>query len=189
MLPASVALQFRITLSQVDRGIDRVQSLIVERHRTETREHLILRLIAWCLFYDDQLRFGPGVLASRAADLWAHDAAEHPTIWVECGDADADGLRKMIQHNRGVAVHVLFSEVERRDHFLHQIAELKRRPPELDDMGIWLVDAALVAALAVNEERRQRWTVTVVGDHLYIATDDLTIDSVLERTTPPSGSP
>src|SRR6266704_1501844 len=98
MLPASVTLQFRIALSHVDRGIDRVQSLIIDSHRSETREHLILRVLAWCLFHDDALRFGPGVLAHGAADLWALDAGERPTIWVECGDADADRLRKMIQH-------------------------------------------------------------------------------------------
>jgi uncharacterized protein YaeQ len=187
MLPASLALQFRIALSHVDRAIDRVQSIIVERHRSETREHLILRIIAWCLFYDDELRFGPGVLASRAADLWAHDAAERPTIWVECGEADADALRKMVQHNRGVVTQVLFSEVERRDDFLRQLAGLKRRPPELDTMGIWLIDAELVAALAASDERRQHWTVTIVGDHIYIQTEALTIDGALERSTPPPG--
>jgi len=186
MLPASVAVKFRITLSHVDRGIDRVQSIIVDRHRLETPEHLILRVIAWCLFHDDELRFGPGVVASRAADLWAHDSADHPTIWVACGDADADDLRKMIQHNRGVVVQALFSDVARRDHFLAHIAELKRRPPELDAMGIWLVDHALVAALAASEERRQRWTVTIVGDHLFVEADRLTIDSALERSTPPA---
>ena len=188
MLPASVALQFRITLSHVDRGIDRVQSLIVERHRLETREHLILRVIAWCLFHDDELRFGPGVVASRAADLWAHDGADRPTIWVACGDADADDLRKMIQHNRGVVVQALFSDVERRDHFLAQIAELKRRPPELEAMGIWLVDANLVAALSANEERRQRWTVTIVGDHLFVEAEGLTVDCALERSSPLAAS-
>jgi len=185
MLPASVALQFRITLSHVDRGIDRVQSIIVEQHRLEAREHLILRVIAWCLFHDDQLRFGPGVLASRAADLWAHDPSEKPTIWVECGEADADSLRKMVQHSRGVVVQVLFVEAERRDHFLAQLGELKRHPPELAEMGIWLVDGALVAALAASEQRRQHWTVTIVGDHLFVTADGLTIDCALERSTAP----
>src|SRR6266700_978349 len=185
MLPASVSLQFRITLSHVDRGIDRVQSIIVDRHRLESREHLILRVIAWCLFHDDELRFGPGVVASRAADLWAHDAADKPTIWVVCGDADADDLRKMIQHNRGVVVHALFSEVARRDHFLQQFAQLTRRPPELEAMGIWLCDHELVAALAASDEWRQRWSVTIVGDHLFVAAEAVTVDCALERSMPP----
>jgi uncharacterized protein YaeQ len=185
MLPAATALQFRIVLSHVDRGIDRVQSIIVERHRAETIEHLMLRVVAWCLFYDDELRFGPGALARGAPDLWAHDAAERPTIWVECGDADADGLRKMIQHNRGVVVHVLFSARPRRDQFLHELAGLRRRPPELDTIGIWTVDPELIAALAASDERRQRWAVTVVGDHIYVEADGVNVDSALERSAAP----
>lgn len=185
MLPASVTLHFRIALSHVDRAIDRVQSFIVESHRSETMEHLMLRVVAWCLFYDDELRFGPGVQAHGAADLWAHDAAEQPTVWVEVGDADADKLRKMVQHSRGVRVGVLFSDSERRDHFLVQLAGLKKHPPELADMGIWLVAPELVSALARDDARRQRWLVTIVGDHLYIETDSVTIDSALERSTPP----
>ena len=175
MLPASIALHFRIALSHVDRAIDRMQSFIVETHRSETMEHLMLRVLAWCLFYEDDLRFGPGVLAHGAADLWAHDGAEQPTVWVECGDADADKLR----------VGVLFSESERRDHFLAQLAGLKKHPPELAEMGIWLVDSELVATLARDEAARQRWSVTIVGDHLYVETDTVTIDCALERSTPP----
>ena len=45
MLPASIALHFRIALSHVDRAIDRMQSFIVETHRSETMEHLMLREI------------------------------------------------------------------------------------------------------------------------------------------------
>jgi uncharacterized protein YaeQ len=185
MLPASVALHFRITLSHVDRAIDRVQSIIVERHRTETTEHLMLRVLAWCLFHDDQLQFGPGVLAHGAADLWARDPAERPTIWIEVGDGDADKLRKMVQHSRGVQVAVLFSDVERRDHFLAQLAALKRHPPELAEMGIWRLDPELVATLASNEAGRQRWVVTIVGDHLYVETDTVAVNCPLERSTPP----
>ncbi len=185
MLPASVALHFRIALSHVDRAIDRVQSFIIESYRSETTEHLMLRVLAWCVFHTDDLRFGPGVLAHGAADLWAHDGAERPTVWIECGDADADKLRKMIQHSRGVRVGVLFSDRERRDRFLVQLAGLKRHPPELAEMGIWLCDPALVSTLASDEGRRQRWSVTIVGDHLYVQTDAVTVDCALERSTPP----
>lgn len=185
MLPASIALHFRIALSHVDRAIDRMQSFIVESHRSETMEHLMMRVLAWCLFYDDELRFGPGVLAHGAADLWAHDPGEQPTVWVECGDADPDKLRKMIQHSRGVRVGVLFSDRARRDHFLAQLAGLKKHPPELADMGIWLLDPELVATLARDEAARQRWSVTIVGDHLYVETDAVTVDCALERSTPP----
>jgi uncharacterized protein YaeQ len=186
MLSSSTApTQFRIALSHVDRGIDRVRNVIVERYRTETAEHLILRVLAWCLFYDDELAFGAGPAARGAADLWAQDATGRATIWVECGDADAEALRKVVQHSREVAVQVLFSDRTRRDALLGQLAELKRRPPELDAMGIWMVAPDLVAALAARDEQRQRWAVTVVGDHLYIECEGTSVDSELERSAPP----
>ena len=185
MLSASTALHFRIALSHVDRAIDRVRSVIIDRDREEAPEHLILRVLAFCLFYDDELRFGPGPTVRAAADLWARDAVDKPTIWVDCGAADADELRKMIQHNRGVAVHVLFCDPARRDAFLAGIAELRRRPPELEALGIWTVDAELVAALAAGDELRQRWSVTVVEDHLYVEHDGHNVDCPLTRTAVP----
>jgi uncharacterized protein YaeQ len=177
--------QFRIALSHVDRAIDRVRSIIVERHRLETAEHLILRVLAWCLFYDDELGFGAGMEARGAADLSAHDPTGKTTIWVECGDANAEELRKVVRHSRGVALHVLFNDRARRDELLAELAAITDRPAELDAMGIWYVDPALVAELAARDEQRQRWAVTIVGDHLYVECDGLSVDSELERSTPP----
>jgi uncharacterized protein YaeQ len=185
VLSAAPALHFRIALSHVDRGIDRVRNVIVERHRLETAEHVVLRVLAFCIFYEDELRFAPGQAARGSADLWARDAGDKPTVWVDCGDADADELRKMIQHNRGVAVHVLHCEPARRDALLAQIAALKRRPPELDAIGIWTVDAALVAELAARDDLRQRWSVTIVADHVYVEHDGRNVDCALERTQVP----
>jgi uncharacterized protein YaeQ len=186
MLSSAPALHFRIALSHVNRGIDRVRNVIVERDRLESAEHLILRVLAFCLFFDDELRFGPGLGARGAADLWARDATGKPTIWIDCGVADADELRKMVQHNRGVAVHVLFNEAARRDAFMEQMTELKRRPPELDAIGIWTVDGALVGELAASDDLRQRWSVTIVEDHLYVETDGRTVDCALERVSAPA---
>jgi uncharacterized protein YaeQ len=181
----SVPMQFRIALTNVDRALDRVQKVIVDRQASESAEHLVLRVLAWCILYDDDLRFGPGVSARNAADLWAHDANDKPTIWIECGDADAAALRKVMVHNRGIRVHVLFSDPERHADFLRQIADLDRRPAGFDEMTIWKVDPAFVAALASHDQLRQRWDATIVEDHLYIDCDGTHLESELLRTHPP----
>jgi uncharacterized protein YaeQ len=181
----SVPLQFRISLSHVDRRIDRVQNVIVERHASESAEHLTLRVLAWCLFYDEDLRFGPGLAARNAADLWALDPTGKPTIWIECGAADPDELRKVILHNRGVAVRVLFSQAAPRQEFMAQAAEIKRRPREFDEMNVCSVDEGLVSALAGRDEQRQRWSVTVVEDHLYVENEDVSLDCEISCSAPP----
>ena len=46
---------------------------------------------------------------------------------------------------------------------------------------VWTIDRALVAELAAREDRRQRWSVTVVGDHFYIDADGKTLDGPLTQ--------
>lgn len=189
MTLGSIPMQFRIALTNVDRALDRVQKVIVDRHPTETAEHLVLRVLAWCIVHEDELRFGPGVSARNAPDLWAHDATDKPTLWIECGDADAAALRKVMVHNRGVRVHVLFSDPDRHAEFLRQIEALDRRPDGFDALVIWRLDAGLVSGLARHEATRQRWSVTIVEDHLYIDCDGTHHESELHRMFPPPEGP
>jgi hypothetical protein len=51
-------------------------------------------------------------------------------------------------------------------------------PPE-----IWTIDRAFVQALAAREERRQKWAVTIVGDHVYIDVDGRTLNGAVARVT------
>ncbi len=51
-----------------------------------------------------------------------------------------------------------------------------------NSIEVWRVDPTLVAGLAESTERRQKWAVTVVGDHLYIEVDGVSRDGALERS-------
>jgi uncharacterized protein YaeQ len=178
----STRLEYRITLNQVDRGVDVEESVIVARHPSETDEHVVLRLCAWCLLHEERLAFGPGLSTPDAADLWAHDLTGQLTTWIECGAADGERLRKVVQHHPGIAVHVVLDDPRRRDALAAELAAWKR-PPER--VTLWLVPRALVSALAARTERRQKWAVTVVGDHLYVDADGHTVDGELAVASPP----
>lgn len=180
MALAPVRREFRLTLSQVDRGRDLAETVIVGQHPSETGEHLILRLFAYCLFSEERLEFGPGLSTPDAADLWTHDLTGRLVSWIECGAAQADKLRKIILHHAGVAVHVLLCDERRREELLAELALLKGA----SGLTVWFVPRALVAELARSEERRQRWSVTVVGDHLYIEADGHTVDGEAIRCWP-----
>jgi uncharacterized protein YaeQ len=158
-------MEFRIALSHVDRGRDASESVIVGRHPSEASDHLILRVLAWCLLHDDGLAFADGLADPDQPDLWAHDLTGRVTRWIECGAAAGDKLKKVLQHNPGAAVDVVVADPRRERELREELATWKRVP---GDLTIWFLDPALVAALAANEQRRQRWTVTIVGDHLYV---------------------
>jgi uncharacterized protein YaeQ len=172
-------MEFRIALSNVDRGVERQETVIVGMHPSETQEHLTLRVLAWCLLTEERLEFGPGLSTPDAADLWAHDLTGALTVWIECGGADVEALRKIVQKHGHAQVHAVFGDARRRDELREAIAASGRKG--LDRIQLWLVDEALVRALAARQERRQRWSVTVVGDHFYIDADGASLDGEVTR--------
>lgn len=183
----STRMEFRVALSHVDREIEAAPTLIVAHHPSETFEHLVLRVLACCLFYEDRIEFGPGLSDPEAADLWARDLTGRLTLWVECGAADAEKLRRVVQHNAGAKVHALFAGDKRRRELGEQIAGMQRGGRALAQVELWTAPAELVAALAAREDRRRRWSVTIVGDHLYVEEDGVTVDGPLQREMAAAG--
>jgi uncharacterized protein YaeQ len=137
-------------------------------------------MLAWCLVNEERLEFGPGLSTPDSADLWTHDLTGRLTTWVECGSATADKLRKVQQHNPGVAVHVVLDDARRAQELTAELAGSKL-PRASTPPVLWTVDQALVAELAGRDERRQKWAVTVVGDHLYIDADGRALDGPVGR--------
>jgi uncharacterized protein YaeQ len=163
--------EYRITLSHVDRGRDVQETVLAARHPSETADHLTLRVLAWCLLNEDRLAFGPGLSDGEMADLWTHDLTGRLTTWVECGSATAEKVRKVALHNAGIATHVVLDDERRAAELAAELrddARLRRRGHALT---VWTIDPALVQALAARDDRRQKWTVTIVDGHLYVEAD------------------
>lgn len=177
----STRFEFRVALSNVDRGIDVQKSAIAARHPSETAEHLMLRVLAWCLLFDDRLEFGPGLCDPDAADLWTRDLTGQVTAWVECGTADADKVRHVLLHHGDATVHAVLADDRRRDELKAGVAGWKKPPRGRGGLCLWRVDRDLLVALAAREERRQAWNVTVVGGHMYVESDGQTFDGAVEQ--------
>jgi uncharacterized protein YaeQ len=177
--------EYRLTLSNVDRGREADEPVLLARHPSETQLHVTLRVLAWCLLHEDGLAFGPGLSTPDAADLWTHDLTGRLTTWVECGAIPGERLRKSLLHHAGAASHVILDDEKRTAELLAELATL-RWPRGTPAPMIWTLDGALTAALAAREERRQRWGVTIVGDHLYVDADGTTLDGAVTRVEAPT---
>jgi|SRR5580700_5394835 uncharacterized protein YaeQ len=178
----STRMDFRVELSHVDRNRQASERVVVARHPSESGDHVILRVLAYCIFHEEGLAFGPGLSDAEGADLWTRDPAGRITTWIECGAAPFERLKKIVQHNAGVAVHALFSDVRRRDELLEAARAPGARAGKVADaISVWTVEPMLVAALADKETRSSKWAVTIVGDHLYVEVDGATLDGALSR--------
>jgi uncharacterized protein YaeQ len=176
-------LEYRLTLSNLDRGAEAQTGLIVARHPSESAEHVTLRVLAWCLLHEERLELGPGLGEPDAADLWTRDLTGRLTTWVECGTADPEKIRKVLLHHGGAAVHAVLADPRRRDELLEGLASWKK-PPRGAELTVWTLPAALVAALAAREERRHSWTVTIVGGHVYLDADGVALDGAAQVLRP-----
>ncbi len=178
----STRLDFRIELSHVDRGREMSERVLVARHPSESMDHVVLRVLAYCLFHEEGLAFGPGLADVEGADVWTRDPSGRLSTWVECGAAPFEKLKKIVQHNAGIAVHALFSEARRRDELFEGARAAGPRANKVADaISVWSVDPRLVAALAEKEARSSKWAVTIVGDHFYVEVDGETLDGELTR--------
>ena len=173
-LPSS-RREYRIQLNQIDRAVELKETLVVAQHPSETDEHVTLRVLAWCLLAQEGIAFGPGLSTQDAPDLEVKDLTGRRTIWIECGAADAKELKRA--RNAGVEVHAVFSDEKRRAELIAELADYKRAA----EIETWLVDRALVTALAARQDRRQKWTVTVVGDHFYVEADGKNYEGAVTR--------
>lgn len=183
MALSSTRMEYRIALSHVDRGLDRALTVIAALHPSETAEHLALRVLAYCLLYEERIEFGAGLADPTAPDLWARDLTGQVTLWVECGAADGEKLRRVLQHNAGAAVHAVFSGDRRLRDLQDEVAGWTRAARGLERVTLWTLDAALVSGLAaaVDTGRRHQLSVTIVGDHFYVESDGQHVEGAAVR--------
>lgn len=180
-MPSPSPLQLRIALAHVDRGLDVVRKLIVDRDPDTAPEHVILRVLAWCLFHAEGLRIADGPPRKDVPDLSIVGLDGKAQAWFACHGADLEELRRIIVHNKGVDVRVLFDQQEPLDRILNQLRGMKKRPPGMEKLALWTIDREVAVQLAARPELRQRWAVTVVADHIYVDADGIKADSPLTR--------
>ncbi|OIO56897.1 MAG: hypothetical protein COX57_08195 [Alphaproteobacteria bacterium CG_4_10_14_0_2_um_filter_63_37] len=98
---------FKATLhiSDLDRGYYADHDLTLARHPSENDERLMVRLLAFALFAEENLQFTKGLSSDDEPELWQMDDTGAITLWIEVGMPDEKRIRKGC--NRGERAVVL----------------------------------------------------------------------------------
>jgi len=64
----------------------------IARHPSETEERMTVRLLAYALWYSEQLSFGRGLSDVDEPALWEKSLDDRVLHWIEVGQPDADRL-------------------------------------------------------------------------------------------------
>jgi uncharacterized protein YaeQ len=177
MALATTLYDFQIALANVDRGVEQQLAFKLARHPSETMERVWLKILAFCWLWEERLAFGPGLGDPDAPDLETRDYTNVVTRWVRVGRADPAKVQRAVDQNGNAKVCVLFESPARMTSFLTEAAEAKFSRVAKAELAA--VDAEFLKAVAEDESRRLKLTVTLSGDHFYIDRDGENLDGAL----------
>ena len=166
---------FDIDLADADRGVYESLALRVARHPSESEEYLLTRVLAYALEFADGIEFSRGLSTPDEPAISVRDATGSLRAWIEIGTPDAARLHKASKASPRVAVYVHKDPVQ----FVARLAG--ERIHRGEDVELWAVDRALLAALAARLDRRMAFSLSVTDRELYLSIGSETLTGKVVR--------
>lgn len=166
--------KFEASLADVDRDCYESLSLTVAQHPSETMERMMVRVLARCLYHDEQLNFTRGLSENDEPDLWQKSLDGRIERWIEVGEPSLDRLKKASRLAEDV---VVISFNTRSDVWWRQ---LSAKLPA-GTASVFHLDWASVQTLAGLVERTGDLSVTINRPSLFVAAAGGEVELTLER--------
>ena len=166
---------FSIDISDVDRGVYEKIELKAARHPSETAEHLLVRVLAYCLEYAEGIAFSRGISDPDEPALSIRDLTGVLKVWIDIGSPDAARLHKACKAAPRVAVYTHKDPAQLQ----RQLAGEKIH--RVEALELYAFDRELIAGLVKRLERRMRFELSVTDRHLYLSIGDVTLSGAVER--------
>lgn len=175
MALTSTMYTLAITLSDVDRGVYELLTLRVPMHPSESPAYFVTRVLAYCLSYREGITFSRGISDPDEPTLAARDLTGALTLWVEIGAPDAERMHKAAKAAPEVAVYT------HRDPAMLHRQYTGARIHRAEHIPLYVLDRALVDALAERLDRRMEFSLAVTDGMLYCDVAGDTLSGTIQR--------
>jgi uncharacterized protein YaeQ len=166
---------FKIDLADSDRGIYQPLELRVARHPSESEDHLLTRVLAYCLEYTEGIVFTNGLFDADQPTIAVRDLTGALRVWIDVGAPEAGRLHRASKLAPRV---VVYTNKDPRQLAARLGAERIHRA---DALELYAVERDWLESLAARLVRRMEFTLTVAERHVYLSLGEETLDSVIER--------
>src|ERR1700722_3426885 len=155
MALGATVYSFKIELADSDRGVYVPLDLRVARHPSETEDHLLTRVIAYCLEYTEGISLSNGLSDPDPPAISVRDLTGALRVWIDVGAPEAARLHRAAKLAPRVAVYT-HKDAE-------QLAARLRTEKihRAETLELYAVDRAWLAALAAQLARRMEFALTV----------------------------
>jgi len=155
-----------IDLADMDRNVYETLELRVARHPSETAEYMLVRILAYCLEYQEGIALTEGVSSGNEPALVVRDLTGRITGWIEVGMPDAERLHRGSKLAGRVAVYTHRDVRQLMGNLSGQ--HIHRS----EDIPIRAFDRMLVEEIAAHLDRRISMSLSVTGGELFLTLGD-----------------
>ena len=159
-----------IDLTDTDRGVYESLELRVARHPSETVAFMLVRILAYCLEYEEGIEMTPGLSSADEPALVIRDLTGRITSWIEVGLPDAVRVHRGSKLAGRVAIYThrdvrqLLAQLDGEK--IHRAAAVRIRA----------FDRSLVDEIADLIDRRSSFAMQVSGGALHLSFTDRTFE-------------
>ena len=152
-----------IDLADLDRGVYESLELRVARHPSETAAFMLVRILAYCLEYEEGIEMTTGLSTGDEPAVLIRDLTGRVTAWIEVGLPDAERLHRGSKLAGRVAVYT-HRDVRQLLTQLHG-----ERIHRADSIRIRAFDRTTIDDIAGLIERRTSFALNVAAGELHLS--------------------
>jgi uncharacterized protein YaeQ len=175
MAQGATVYAFKVELADSDRGVYAPLELRVARHASETEDHLLTRVLAYCLEYTEGISFSNGISDPDQPAIAVRDLTGTLRTWIDIGAPEAARLHRASKLAPRVAVYTHKDAAQ-------LIARLKlERIHRAEALELYALDREWLTLLAARLDRRMEFALTVADRNLYLSVGEDTLTSVIQK--------
>ena len=160
------------------------KKLILVKNINERREHVVLKLLAYLLFYEPRLKIECDIGMHYRLDLVIEGDHGVPELWIDCGQVSlekADKLSRKLKSSRVIFIKESAAEMERFRKTLEKKVEHAARIEYLS------FDSGFVAGIAEHLDRSNEFTLYAVDETtIGVTTGGNVFETHLHKVLPAS---
>jgi len=164
-----------VQLADTDRGVYESLSFKVAQQPSESDEHMMARVLAYCLEYTEGIGFSKGIAEPEEPALFVRDLTGALRTWIDIGSPDAARLHKASKLAPRVVVYT------HKDPAQLVRALDGERIHRAEALELYALDRPLIADLVTHRDRRTKFDLTVTEGHLYATIDGETLEGTVAR--------
>ncbi|MEZ4753934.1 MAG: YaeQ family protein [Bdellovibrionota bacterium] len=142
--------------------------LRIAKHPLESIQNICARIICFTHAYKAGLKFSEFPNSQESPTMINLDASNAVIQWIHVGKLNESTLRQAVKHYPDAEVECYFTQNGNIDHFCHQLRGSKSN--WVDGVVFWKMDLKLITKVSEIIEARNKWTLSIVEDQVYINT-------------------